>query len=1783
MGRPPLRAAATSRTRRSACLRPYLCACLVLAWAAFAVALPASTAEEACLAGVEEVCGAEAEDSAEGLHEVSLLQRRPAKEANGKPRAGSATVAALVGSTSHEAPAAAQAAALREKRAVLLVELEDIKHKLARNEADTLSYTAPRRGVAAKASRWQRYAAANASDSRDKQSPGARVRAAGIGIECLWSFTPLLLHLQLDIMRAVAGFPERAPCTPSEIQAATVAVLPKHAASMLGASSGVKKHPKNTPDDGVPTAEWVVIGVYAIVYAIAMVVLHFVTAREAPGPQKEDPTLTTPSQSSGSRWLGCLRSLWPLAPSPERGGGAAALRVGGCQRQMRDAAEEKLDSARGVAEAEEGAAAVRDEQALSSSEANGRLMEELWLDEVRVRGEGAASLFAVARRCWTCRSAACLLFLVACRSMFVQVYSALLIEHSLNYFFWLREQRRAGIATDLTSPLLLAIVAFSALPGASGLLGALICSLNQRLDQRFCGGLSAALLRKAQRLPVDTLAAGGHPRSEKPHCEMARSSAGPAVAGAQRSPTSLGAFEVMQLVHDVNGALQGVCLHLCRCASALAAIVVLIGLLWVWLRLASLAVICCVLPAVVVAAFAGLGVLRAVLGLRTASDRRIAALRETVVGIRDVKSCGLEESVELRLRALRGNELSHLVDFHRNLGFILGALLAFPRVLVFACLWGFVALRGKYTGEYDVATVFVCMQLLTSLNCACDVFARSLFRVLQMPSSARRIEAFLRLPERSVAEPMEPGEPSTASSDECASGPLFASPAGQNVAPNLVPEIRLRGSFKWRLAPPYSGPALQSLRLDVARGELVAVIGRVGSGKSALLRAALNELDPIAACDADSTKPLVGKPLGPIAFCPQVPHIFSGSVRDNILFGQAYDAERYHAVVQALALEAELRRLPGGDGALVGARGVDLSASQRARLALARAAYHSAAHVVLLDDPLGALGGGPAAAGMLVGLLRGPLMSSRTCLVAVQRPDAALLRNFDRVLLLEGGRVCEQGPPAEVLRSLAFQRLAASGPALGGDLCGGAAEDGAGPGACIEETFEQRRSSDGDGAASAALRAQTPSERGAPLQMLLARLLEEGRETTFSWRAAKRLLQLGRLRNAGSCAFLFLAHVFAYFFCDLVLASWTNAIATGAMDADADHRYLRAYLRWLLFGFAVWVLYWHFGMRFTVRVSEGLHRTALHQVLRAPLGRFFDSQPASRIVDCFATDLATVDFYLLARITGLLAVAYRTLIPLLYMHAVLPLLVTVLVSPLYRLLWRSCARYWVAAASLRSRVARARAEVSNCVDDALNGGVTARAYGCCDLVASNMCRALDVQIAAEVFSERTLHQWLVLRVTFLCGLFTTIIYIVGLTNPSQIGAGTCGLCLTCMLLFGSLTEASLESVMGAHGELAPVSRLHAYATSLAQESARWRPGDGQYRNYFVRLVRADLGELSMRVRDDGSVEVLRGGLPLLHQASDGGALVAAATAAVAFDAAGHSSLGEGGLPLGEATLRALCPSHEALQQVHAWHRLAAANDADGDARRIAEELCTGTSEELVLEIRSGWLADGAEVRINSLVAGYAEASRGLLRGASLVVEPRSWVSLFGPSGGGNATLLLVLFGAPSPQSGTVHLGGVAPKDLGLVALREAVGLVPQQPLLFSGTLRQNLDPHNRYTDGRLWKALRAMHLDALVESWPSGLDHNVSEDGGYLSTGQRQLVCIARMVLRQPPLLLLDGAAAALAAFQAPPWALLRDAFPRSTVFAATTAAVGGSGVGLRATGGCFDRVVRVERGLLVE
>ena len=203
---------------------------------------------------------------------------------------------------------------------------------------------------------------------------------------------------------------------------------------------------------------------------------------------------------------------------------------------------------------------------------------------------------------------------------------------------------------------------------------------------------------------------------------------------------------------------------------------------------------------------------------------------------------------------------------------------------------------------------------------------------------------------------------------------------------------------------------LKNISLNVGGGQLVIITGPVGSGKSSLLMAILGELPVVSGKMSSSNN---------IAYVSQTPWVFSGTVRENIVFGRHFNEEKYHKALQVCNLLEDIGHFAKGDLTRIGERGVSLSGGQRARVSLARAVY-SEADVYLLDDPLSAV---DAKVGKhLFDKCICGVLASRLCVLTTHQLQ--YLKMAKHIVVLREGSVVEQGSYGELRGREEFSNFA---------------------------------------------------------------------------------------------------------------------------------------------------------------------------------------------------------------------------------------------------------------------------------------------------------------------------------------------------------------------------------------------------------------------------------------------------------------------------------------------------------------------------------------------------------------------------------------------------------------------------------------------------------------------------------------------------------------------------------------------------------------------------------------
>ncbi|XP_043065365.1 probable multidrug resistance-associated protein lethal(2)03659 [Drosophila ficusphila] len=581
--------------------------------------------------------------------------------------------------------------------------------------------------------------------------------------------------------------------------------------------------------------------------------------------------------------------------------------------------------------------------------------------------------------------------------------------------------------------------------------------------------------------------------------------------------------------------------------------------------------------------------LRLQTALRT--DQRVRMMNEIISGIQVIKMYTWERPFGKLIEQMRRSEMSSIRKINLLRGILLSFEITLGRIAIFVSLLGFVLAGGQLTAEraFCVTAFYNILRRTVS-----KFFPSGMSQFAELLVSMRRIKNFMIREEANILDVSLETEEKPAEEQHLLQAVEKQPTSNRNgKLPDVLVEIK---GLRARWSQEHHEPVLDNINMSLKSGQLVAVIGPVGCGKSSLVQAILGELPPeMGSVDV----------MGRFSYASQEPWLFNASVRDNILFGLPMDKQRYRTVLKKCALERDLELLQG-DGTIVGERGASLSGGQRARICLARAVYRKA-DVYLLDDPLSAVDT-HVGRHLFDECMRGFLGDKLVVLVTHQ---LQFLEHADLIVIMDKGKVSACGTYEEMLKSgQDFAQLLAESTQNGGDDEG--TENT--PGYSRQSSSLSTGSSKGSSSSLESLEKEKekPKPTAAPV-------LESRGGGEIGVAMYKKYFSAG-------CGVLVFALLMLLCLGTQLLASggdyflshWVKNTSTSSsleiyyFTAINVGLVICALMRTLLF----------FNM--TMHSSTELHNTMFRGVSRTAL-YFFHTNPSGRILNRFANDLGQVD------------------------------------------------------------------------------------------------------------------------------------------------------------------------------------------------------------------------------------------------------------------------------------------------------------------------------------------------------------------------------------------------------------------------------------------------------------------------------------------------------------------------------------------------------------------------------
>ncbi|KID75814.1 multidrug resistance-associated protein 1, partial [Metarhizium brunneum ARSEF 3297] len=805
-----------------------------------------------------------------------------------------------------------------------------------------------------------------------------------------------------------------------------------------------------------------------------------------------------------------------------------------------------------------------------------------------------------------------------------------------------------------------------------------------------------------------------------------------------------------------------------------------------------------------------------------------------------------------------------------------------------------------------------------------------------------------------------------------------------------------------------TNPAIEEVNFTARAGELCCVVGRIGSGKSALIHAILGSLHKVKGTVAVH---------GSVAYMTQDTWLLNATIRDDITFGHEWDAGFYENTVKACELVSDFVQFPNGDLTEVGDR--------------AAVDQHVARHLV--DNVIG----------------RHDLLQGRTRIV-VTNSEAALAES-DAVVLLQSGRIAERGTGTQTMEAMRdFNDVEGKFGTLHDEDKVNMSADVSSTGKLqvisnIQGLTTMRQVASQEADPSTAHRADDERRRGLPRRRIDVESepiirTERSKQGLVGWKV------YGDYAKSNGLVFVCLyvvaligsqaAEIAEYRgysvkcrYCWIVLLhkpdirrdalssvadnqTWSNIWLKHWSETNNDigenpqvAKFIGVYVAFgrgsAVLVFVQSMILW---LACSIKASRTLHERMVFAVFRSPMS-FFEQTPAGQILSRFTrTDIYRIDESLARQFNALFVSAARGFFILGVIALGSPLFV-VFIIPLV-LLYTYMQRYYLGAKRELKRLdSTSRSPVFAHFQETLGGVATICAYGAQERFIRENERRVDANMNAYIPSIKA-NRWLGFRLEFV---------------------------------------GSVVILLAAGFAVAGVAFRSGQSEGMA----------GLTISYALQITQC-LGSL---VRATGEVETN----------------IVSVERVLEFP----------GLP--------------------------------SEAPDVLESHRPPGS----------WPAQGA-VKFVNYSTRYRPELDPVLRNINLDKRAKEKIGIVGRTGAGKSSLVLSLFRIVEPALGSVHIDDLNASSVGLLGLRRRVSIIPQDSALFEGTIRDDLDPDKAHDDTELWVALELAQLKGHVAGMCGDLDAKVYEGGSNLSQSQKQLISLARALLKPSTILVLDEATAAV-------------------------------------------------------
>ncbi|KAL5259680.1 hypothetical protein ACHWQZ_G009951 [Mnemiopsis leidyi] len=782
-----------------------------------------------------------------------------------------------------------------------------------------------------------------------------------------------------------------------------------------------------------------------------------------------------------------------------------------------------------------------------------------------------------------------------------------------------------------------------------------------------------------------------------------------------------------------------------------------------------------------------------------AKDKRMKVMNEMLLGMKSIKMYSWEPIFEKMIDDARKQEMKILrkqMTLRAVFIFIANVMPTIMACSIFV-IYSATSDIDPATGEREPLTTALALRTLALLNILRLPFILIPFAIGAFVSGracAQRITKYLKAPELPIDDDLM----SNGSDPDVVA-------MNHNTKTSLDKETAIEFSnatLTWDVVDD-AALILQNVNVKIPKGKLTIVVGEVGSGKTALVSALLNEMHIKSGKVTRSIK------SDKISYASQSPWILNSTVKENIIFGQPLDERRYKSVCAAACLDLDLKTLPGGDQTEIGERGINLSGGQRQRVSVARALY-AQSDLVILDDPLSALDAHVGSKLFEKGIKKFLGEANRTVVLITHHLQ--YLKNADLVIELDHGKLSYVGDHTQYEKESQFYKNFLENLANQTEEGDEVTEEIPRKESVIDKMKRQESRAEDLKKKKGGLMSEEEREKGSVSLRVYMIWASAAGVTLIISLTLLLISQIGRI------------------VVDYWITVWTEKQIKGPQWENNDTYYIVTYIGLALLS-SLLVFVGTILMVFdAMRASQTLFRNMLLRIMKAT-PRFFDITPLGRIISRFSNDVTSVDTTLLENVNSAYSLVTRVLC-VLVMQMVASYYFGIAIVPMFLIYYVVQKIYITTSREIQRLDSICKSPVMALFSESLGGLSTIRAYLKIPSFQQRMEKYVDASTNTFMLVNMAAN-WVGFRLDLIGVIITTLSGLVCVILSGQtsgdgflISASDAGLALTFALTLPGELNWMLRNLSMMELYMNAVERIDNYATvvPIEEDDGQTDPG-----------------------------------------------------------------------------------------------------------------------------------------------------------------------------------------------------------------------------------------------------------------------------------------------------------------------------------------------------------------------